>query len=146
VVERDSSLVPELPDLLGHEVRLVELILGGVEEEPFAFGSDGDQLLGLAELIVLDDRGGRAQNARRRAIVCFQLNDLTVGEVVLELKDIRWISAAPAKDRLIVVADDTNILVLFCEQPREDILRIIGVLILVYHEKAKAIAIEVQDI
>ena len=45
-----------------------------------------------------------------RAIVAFEADDLGAGEVVFEAQDVVDLGAAPAVDRLVVVADATDVL------------------------------------
>ena len=62
-----------------------------------------------AALVGSNQSGGRAQYRRRRTIVALQPDDLGAGKVALEAQDVFHFRAAPAIDRLVVVADDADI-------------------------------------
>src|SRR5256885_13986986 len=52
--------------------------------------------------IVGDHRRRGLQNVLRRAIVLLQANDLRFGKVLLELKNVADVGAAPRVDRLVL--------------------------------------------
>src|SRR5204862_168634 len=83
-----------------------------VESDQIARDGFGPQRLALARLVVLHHRARRRQNVLRRAVILLQPNDLGLGEVVLEVQDVADVGAAPAINRLVLVADDAHILVL----------------------------------
>ena len=77
----------------------------------------------------------------RAAIVFFELEDLRALEVFFEAQDHAVIAAAPRVDRLIVVADDRDVVVLGGEQRDEAVLRDIDVLILVDQHVLEALLV-----
>ena len=88
-----------------------------------------------------DHRIRQVEDLRRRAIVLLEPNDGGVREILVEVEDVPNVGAAPAVDRLIVVADDADVAVLAAEQLDQLVLRAVGVLILVDEDVAKALAI-----
>ena len=77
---------------------------------------------------------------RRRAVVLLEPDDLRAGEIALEAQDVADLGAAPAIDRLVVVADAAEIAMLLRQQPQPQILRDVGVLVLVDQDVAEAVA------
>ena len=73
-----------------------------------------------------------------RAVVLLEPHDVRVGEVLLEVEDVADVGAAPAVDRLVVVADDHQVAVPAAEQLHELVLRAVGVLVLVDEHVAEA--------
>ena len=67
------------------------------------------QILSQAPLIVGDDSGGGIQNFLRRAVIFFQAHDARAGIIFIEAKNVADVRAAPAVDRLILVADDAEL-------------------------------------
>jgi hypothetical protein len=74
------------------------------------------------------------------AVVALQPDHLGAGKVLLEAQDVVDLGAAPAIDRLVVVADAADIVagprLALGEQAQPQILRDVGVLILVDEDVA----------
>ena len=66
-----------------------------------------------------------------RAVVALQPDDRGAREVLLEAQDVADLGAAPAVDRLVVVADAGDVLVPLGEQAQPEVLGDVGVLVLV---------------
>ena len=66
-----------------------------------------------------------------RTIVALQADDRRAGKVFLKSDDVLDFRAAPAVDRLIVVADAADVLVRLRQQPQPEILDDVGVLVFV---------------
>ena len=75
---------------------------------------------------------------RGRAIVAFEPDDLGAGEVLLEAQDVVDLGAAPAVDRLVVVADAADVRRALRQEAQPQVLRDVGVLILVDQDVAEA--------
>src|SRR3569623_1804067 len=118
----------------------------------FGFGRGGDrvrddlavavlrpQRLAVAVLVVRDDLVRGLEDALRRAVVLLELDDLRAREHAIELEDVRRIGAAPAVDRLIVIADDHEVVRLRDERLHHAQLRLVGVLDLVDHHVVEAL-------
>ena len=89
---------------------------------------------------------GRVEDQLGRAVVLLELDDRRVGVVALEVEDVADVGAAPAVDRLVVVADDREVAVLRGERPDPEVLRPVRVLVLVDVEVAPAILVAGEDV
>ena len=72
-----------------------------------------------------------------RAIIALEPHDLGAREVILEAQDIVDLGAAPAIDRLVVIADAADILRALREEAQPEILRDVRILILVDQDVAE---------
>ena len=108
-------------------------------------GALGPQRLAEPRAVGGDQAGRRAQNGRRGAVIAFEPDDLGAGKIAFEAQDVFHFRAAPAIDRLVVVADHADILVGARQQPQPQILRDIGVLIFVHQHVAEAVLVIVED-
>src|SRR3546814_6931840 len=93
-----------------------------------------------------DDPRGRAENVRGRAVILFELDDRRAGEILLELEDILDLRAAPRIDRLIVVADAGDVLVILREQAEPEILNRVGILIFINYAVFEELMILFQHV
>ena len=109
VVER-FALALQLLDLLADAARFFLRIPGAGDRDLLALDILGAQGLAEASFIVRDQMRGRGENMRRRAIIALQPDHLGAGKVVLEAQDVVDLGAAPAIDRLVVVADAADVL------------------------------------
>src|ERR1700733_3794603 len=57
-----------------------------------------------------DQVRGSGKDVAGRAVVAFEADDLCTGKVVIEAQDVVDLRAAPAIDRLVVVADAADVL------------------------------------
>ena len=73
----------------------------------------GPELLALARLVVLHHRAGGRQNVLGGAVVLLQPDGLGVRKVALEIQDVADVRAAPAIDRLVLVAHHADVVVRF---------------------------------
>ena len=87
----------------------------------------GDQLIGDGQ-----DRFGRA-------VILLEADDLGVWVISLEIQDVGDVGAAPGVDGLVGIADDADVAMLHRQGVDEDILGVIGVLILVDENVFEAI-------
>ena len=97
-------LLHPLADAVHDEVRLVALVERRVELDPLPVRAPGPERLAEPAGIVLDERVGRFQDGARRAVVLLQLVQRRLRIVAAELVQILHPGAAPAVNRLIVVA------------------------------------------
>ena len=65
------------------------------------------------------------------AIIAFKPNDLRIGKILVELQDVVYVRAAPAVDRLIVVADTAKVAVGLSEKAQPEILDNVRILVFV---------------
>ena len=104
------------------------------------FGA-GEQRLAQPVAVMGDESGRHAEDMPGRAVVALQPDHRGVGEVALEAQDVLDLGAAPAVDRLVVVADAAQIAPLLRDQPQPEILDDVGVLIFVDQDVAETILI-----
>ena len=102
----------ELLDLLADGAGFLLGIPGGVNLhlDVVGIGAVGEERLAEAAFVVGDQVGGGAEDVLGRAIVALELDDLGAGEILLEAQDVVDLGAAPAIDRLVVVADAADVL------------------------------------
>ena len=98
-----------LLDLFADRARFFLAIPGAGDLHLLAIDVLGAQGLAEAAFIVRDQRARRCQNMSGAAIIAFESYDLRAGEVVVETQDVIDLRAAPAIDRLVVVADAADI-------------------------------------
>ena len=81
--------------------------------------------------VLRDDGVGGVEDQLGGAVVLLELDDGRIRPVALEVEDVPDVRAAPAVDRLVVVADDRQVAVLRGEGPDPQVLRAVRVLVLV---------------
>ncbi len=69
----------------------------------------GEQRLAEPALIVGDEVRGGAEDVGGGAVVALEPDDLGAGKILLEAQDVVDLRAAPAIDRLVVVADAADV-------------------------------------
>ncbi len=92
-------------DLVADPARLFRAIPDADDLDLLAIAGVGPQRLAEAAGIVCDEAVCGGKDVRRRAVVLLEPDDLRAGEILFEAEDVRDLGAAPAVDRLIVVAD-----------------------------------------
>jgi hypothetical protein len=98
------AVVDPALDLLDDEARLVLLVEPGVQLHRFAAFAGAPEFLAEAAAVVRDHTVGGAQDGLGRAVVLFQAHHARVREILAEALDVLDLGAAPAVDRLVVVA------------------------------------------
>ena len=136
IVERDP--VPlRLFDRVADHARFLLAVPDAGDGRPFAHRRVGEQGLAEAALVMGDQPRGDRQDMAARAVVALEADDLRAGKVRLEPQDVVDVGAAPAVDRLVVVADTAEIAAGLRQQPEPQILDGVGVLILVDQDVAE---------
>ncbi len=69
----------------------------------------GAQRLAEPAFIVRDQMRGRGEDVAGGAVVALEADDLGAGKIVVEAQDVVDLGAAPAIDRLVVVADAADV-------------------------------------
>ena len=118
-------------DLGGHELGLVVLVHGGVAVNLVPRLVLRPQLLALAALIVADDRVGRLQDVFGGAVVLLQPDHPRPLVLGLEGEDVLDGGPPEAVDGLVVVAHHADVLVPPRQGGGQQILEVVGVLVLV---------------
>ncbi len=133
-------------DLVADPARLLLAVPKPAQHDPLALVEHRPQRLAETALILGDERRSGGEDVRRRAVVLLEADDLRPGEIALEAQDVADLGAAPGVDRLIVVADAAEIAMPLRQQPQPQILRDIGVLVLVDQDVAEAMLIVREDV
>ena len=118
-------------DLIADRARLFLAIPRAGDRDLLARLVLGAQRLAEPAFVMRDQVRGGAQDVGGRAVVALQPDDFGAGEVLLEPQDIVDLGAAPAVDRLIVIANTADVLGTLTDQPQPEILRDVGVLIFI---------------
>ncbi len=106
----------------------------------------GEERLAEAALVGGDEARGGRQNVARRAVVPLQAHDLGTGEIVFETQDVVHLGAAPAVDRLIVIADAADVRRALGQQAQPQVLDDVCVLILVDQDVAETAMVVGEDV
>jgi len=122
-------------DLLG----LVVLIVGLDDDDGRAAAPLGPEPLVLARGVVPDDRVRGVEDPLGAAVVLLELHHHGVGVVTLEVEDVADVRTAPGEDRLVVVADDGEVLTEPREVPQQHVLRTVRVLVFVHQDVREAV-------
>ena len=124
-------------DLLADPRGFFAFILRAIQADLLARVLLGPQCLVLAVFVQGNHLIGSVQNIGAGTVILLELNDLGVREILFKIQNIADIRAAPAVDGLVVVADHTKISALLGQQAYKHILRVVGILILVYMNVAE---------
>ena len=148
---QDRHLVQRMPlplqllDVLADGARLLRGIPAGDDRDLLAhLRRVGEERLAEPAFVVGDQARGGGEDVAGRAVVPLQPDHGRAGKIALEAQDVVDLRAAPAVDRLVVVADAADVLVPLREQPQPEILRDVGVLVFVDQHVAEA-ALEIGE-
>ena len=133
-------------DLLADEAGLLLAVPGAGDRHLLARLVLGAQRLAEPALVVGDEMRGGGEDVAGRAVVALQPHHGRAGKIVLEAQDVVDLGAAPAIDRLVVVADAGDVCGALREQPQPEILRDVGVLVFVDEDVAEALLICAQHV
>ena len=139
--ERRAARAGQLLDPARDPLGLLLLVVGLEALDQPAAVVLRPELLVRARDVLRDDRVRGVEDQLRRAVVLLELDDRRVGPVALEVEDVADVRAAPAVDRLVVVADDREVAVLRGERLDPQVLRPVRVLVLVHVEVAPALLV-----
>ena len=115
----------------GDKTGLVVLVHGGVELNLVPLLPSGPQLLALAALVVADDGVGRRQNVFGGAVVLLQPDGAAALVLLLKGEDVLDGGPPEAVDGLVVVPHHADVLPAPGQQGGEEVLQVVGVLVLV---------------
>ena len=108
LVERMAAAL-QLLDLLADGAGLFLGVPGAGDVDLLAQFVVGAQRLAEPALIVGDEMRGGGEDVAGRAVVALQPDHRGAGKIVLEAQDVVDLGAAPAIDRLVVVADAADV-------------------------------------
>ena len=106
----------------------------------------GPQVLALAAPVVPDDGVGRLQDIAGGAVVLLQANDPGVLVLTLEGEDVFNGGATEPVDGLVVVTHHADVLPSSRQKPGQEVLEVVGVLILVDEDVAELPLVELPDV
>ena len=145
--DEDGDLVEALAralqrlDGLAHGAGLLVAVPGLGHADLLAVLALGPERLAEPPLVAGDEAGSGGQDMPGGAVVALQPDHLGAGKVLLEAQDVADLGPAPAVDRLVVVADAADAVMRLRQQPEPEILRDVGVLILVHQQVLEALLI-----
>ena len=108
LVER-MAVALQLLDLLADGARFLFRIPRAGHRHLLAVDIVGAQRLAEPAFVVRDQVRGGGEDVAGRAVVALQPDHLGAGKIVLEAQDVVDLGAAPAIDRLVVVADAADV-------------------------------------
>lgn len=146
VAPHRAALAHPVPDIHDHLLGLLAVGVGLEHPDRLAQVAFREAVLLHAFGVADDDRVGRLDDGARRAVVLFQLEGQGLGEVLAEREDIFDLGAPERIDRLSVVADHAYFGVGFREAADDDVLGIVGVLILVHEDVAELLLVAGQHV
>ena len=91
--------------------------------------------LPMRSVLLRDHGAGGFQDVFGRAVILLQADDHGARKIALEIQNVADVRAAPAVDRLILVAHHGDVVALARQQAHQLVLAAIGVLILVHHQE-----------
>ncbi len=112
----------------------------------FAVFAGREQGLAQTAFVGLDHTRGGPQNMPGRAVILFQPHNDGARKILFKPQDVAHFGPAPAIDRLVVIADATDVLVPLRQQPQPHILGHVRILIFVHQNVAEPTLILLQDI
>ena len=127
------------------KVGFVALVVRRVHLDGLAVCALGPQVLAHARTVIGDHGICGVQNGAGRAVVLFELDDQGAREIFLEAVNMLDARAAPAIDRLIVVADHERYACVASKQSQPGVLNGVGVLKLVDQKMLKAPPVMLQQ-
>ncbi len=133
-------------DLVADRARFFLAIPKPGDTRLFACFAVGEERLAEAALIMRDEAGGGCENMAGRAVIALEPDDLRAGKILAEAQDVIDIGAAPAIDRLIVVADAADIVPALGQELQPEILDRVRVLIFIDQHVAEAVLKFLQHI
>ena len=135
-----------LIDRVGYQTSLVFLVDGTQQGDTVALCVVGPNLFVYLFHVLGDDRVGGIDYHLGGAVVLFKLEEVEVGIVAAEVEDILDIRATEGIDTLRIVAHHADVLQPGGEFLHNEVLRIVGVLILVDHDVLETLLVLKQHI
>ncbi len=133
-------------ELVGHHPGLVVLVLGLIVVERLALTSLAPEMLGLALGIVGDDGVGGVEDGLGGPVVLVEDHHPGVGIVLLELEDVADVCATKPVDALVGVTHHAEVAVLLGEPPKQHVLGMVGVLVLVHQHMEESVLVLGEDV
>ena len=87
--------------------------------------------------ILFNDAVCRLNNVICRAVILFQFEQLGIGVVFLEIQDVANVRPAKRINGLCIIPHNTNVLIFCSKRFNDEVLTVVGILILVYQNVLK---------
>ena len=142
-----ACVIDERVDLICDEAGLIVLVVRDIGDDRRTRSGISPQALGPSAAVARDHTVGRIENGLRRPVVLLEEHRLGIGIVALELLDIANRRAAEGVDGLIGIADHAQlsrrhaVTAVADELADEDVLGVIGVLVLVDEDVTESAAV-----
>ena len=127
-----------LLDAFGELIRFFDAAVEAEQADWFALDVVGVERLRLSLFVVGDEAVGGGEDVFGAAEILAEVDDAGAWVVFFEVEDVFDVRAAPFVDRLVRIADDTEIRIVFGEAPGDGVLRLVGVLIFVDQDVLEA--------
>ena len=128
-------------DVRREQRRLLFVGVGLDHTDRVAFVGGREGFFADLALVLLDHAVRGVDDRLCRTVVLFQFEKLCAGKVLLEAQDILDLRAAERVDALRVVAHHADVAVQLAEPPDDDVLREVGVLVLVHENVAELVLV-----
>ena len=132
VVQR-NALARQPLGLVAHQPGFLRPVPHARHFHALTAGVGGEQRLAQPAAVVRDQRVGSGKNVGRGTVILFQPDHLGTGKIRFEAQDIGHFCAAPAVDRLIIIADAGQVARRPHQRFQPLILGAVGVLIFIHH-------------
>ena len=132
MVTETDLLAPICDDTAGDVVGFASFIGSFIHRYRIAHTVGGPKLLALTAQVVGDHRIGGIQNRLGRAVILFQPDDPGSAVLLFKIQNIFDGGAAEAVNALVVVANHTQIFITSSQQAGQQILQMVGILVLVH--------------
>ena len=125
--------IKKLMDVTGDKIRFCFGAFADSDLDKFAIAERAPEIFFFARIAAGNSGVGGFQDVVGRTVILFELDFLFASprKLVGEFEDVAGISAAPAVNTLVVVADYTEILAVTGKQPHHFKLHEVGILILI---------------
>ena len=139
----DGAVPPLFPlaigfqQLGGHIHPLLPLVAGGVEMDFLPLPMLGPEVFALPAPVVADHRIGRLQDVSGGAVVLLQPDHPGIFILTFEGEDVLNGGPPEAVDGLVIVPHHADVLPAPCQQRRQEVLEVVGVLVLVDEDVAE---------
>ena len=121
----------QLENPAGHKACFIGLRGGFIDLNPVSGTVLRPEGLSLSAAVMGNHRVGRVQDGLSGAVVLFQADDLGIPVLLLKIQDVFNGRAAEFIDTLIVVAHHADIFIAAGQQGRQQVLQVVGILILI---------------
>ncbi len=137
-------LAGQLADTVCHPGRFFTFIPRAEKLDRLALAGIRPQGFFLAACIVGNHLIGGVQDVRRRTVILLQLDNRRIGIILFKIQNVSNIRAAPAINRLVIIAHNAQVMTFRRQKSHQLILRIVRVLILVHHNVTETLPIAFQ--